>query len=245
VNGFGAAMPGPKRAAATAAITPRSIDEERHMGNLAIDLTPAATLQECGDVEATDAGPAVRTSSGVWRARRATSCLLEPVPGDRVLVAHDEGDVVYVLAILSRSSGAAHTVVFPGDAQIVAPLGRIGLSARDGIELASPQSVSTVSATLDVQATAASVTIERAEYTGSWLNTCVERIKLVATSLDAVMDRWTQHLRQSLRRVDELEQVKAGQVDYAARDTLALHGSNALVTAKKLVKVDSEQIHIG
>lgn len=215
------------------------------MGNLAIDLTPAATLQECGDVETTDAVLTVRTRSGIWRARRASSCLLEPMPGDRVLVAHDDGDVVYVLAILSRDGAAAHTVVFPGDAQIIAPLGRIGVSARDGVELASPQSVSVVSATLAVQATEASVTIERAEYTGSWLNTCVRRIKLVATSLDAVMDRWTQQVRQSLRRVDELEQVKAGQIDYAARDTFALHGSNALVTAKKLVKVDSEQIHIG
>lgn len=215
------------------------------MGNLAIDLTPAATLQECGDVEATDAGLAVRTRSGLWRARRASSCLLEPMPGDRVLVAHDDAGVVYVLAILARDGSAAHTVVFPGDAQIIAPLGRIGVSARDGVELASPQSVSVVSASLAVQATEASVTIERAEYTGSWLNTCVQRIKLVATSLDAVMDRWTQQVRQSLRRVDELEQVKAGQIDYAARDTLALHGSNALVTAKKLVKVDSEQIHIG
>ncbi|MCE2947872.1 MAG: DUF3540 domain-containing protein [bacterium] len=215
------------------------------MGNLAIDLTPASTLQECGDVEPGDAGLVVRTRTGVWRARRASSCLLEPVPGDRVLVAHDDGGTVYVLAILARDSSVASSLVFPGDTQIVAPSGRIGVSARDGIELVSPQSVGVVSNMLNVQATAAAVTIERAEYTGTWLNTCVQRIKLVATSLDAVMDRWTQQVRQSLRRVEELEQVKAGQIDYAARDTLALHGSNAIVTAKKLVKVDSEQIHIG
>ncbi len=214
------------------------------MGNMAVDLMPVTAVQEFGELTQTDGRLIVRTKSGAYRARRALSCLIEPLAGDRVLVAFDSPDAVYVLAVLERTSAAPSRVIFDGDAEIYTPAGRLEFGARDGIALASPQVVEVTSNELRVNAVDASLTVEKAAYAGQWLSACVGSIKLVATSLDAVMDRWTQRVRQSLRRVDELEQVKAGQIDYAARDTLALHGNNALMTAKKLVKVDGEQIHL-
>ena len=47
------------------------------------------------------------------------------------------------------------------------------------------------------------------------------------------------------RTVEELDHVRAEQIDYAAKKTMSLHGDNAIVTANELVKVDGEQIHVG
>ncbi len=45
--------------------------------------------------------------------------------------------------------------------------------------------------------------------------------------------------------MEELDQVKAEHIDYAASASMSLHAQNALVTAEELVKVDGEQIHVG
>jgi hypothetical protein len=51
--------------------------------------------------------------------------------------------------------------------------------------------------------------------------------------------------RSSFRLTEEVEQVRAGQIDMQAKETLRLHARNTLVTSKALVKVDAEQIHMG
>ena len=49
----------------------------------------------------------------------------------------------------------------------------------------------------------------------------------------------------SEKRVDGLDQLKAEHVDHSAKKTMNLHGENAVMTARQLVKVDGEQIHVG
>lgn len=215
------------------------------MGNMAISLVASTVVQHCGMVESVDGKLTVSTVCGHHEAQRAVSCLVQPEHGDRVLVTIDETGSCFVLAILERTSGAAQRVMLAGDAEICAPQGRIGFAARDGIVLASPQSIEITATDLQVNAAEGRFVVNRATYTGSWLRSCVANIKLAATSLDSVLDRWTQQVRQSLRRVDELEQVRAGQIDYQAQDTFSLHGSNTMMTADNLVKVDGKQIHVG
>ncbi len=55
-----------------------------------------------------------------------------------------------------------------------------------------------------------------------------------------------QHIKdRAYRFVEEMEHVRAGSIDYAARENVRFHGRNALVTAQQLVKMDGEQIHMG
>jgi hypothetical protein len=215
------------------------------MGNMAIDLTPASVIQMLGELAETDGRLVVRTRSGSYAVRRALSCLIEPVAGDRVLVAFESEESVFVLAVLERASAAPSRVVFDGDAELYAPSGRLEIGARDGISIASPEAVEMTSNRLRVNAVEAQLTLERASYAGAVLSSCVDSVKLAANTLDAVIDRWTQRVRQSLRRVEELDQVKAGQIDHSAQDTLSLHGNNTMLTANQLVRVDGKQIHVG
>ena len=60
-----------------------------------------------------------------------------------------------------------------------------------------------------------------------------------------MLDRLSVLTRSSFRLTEEVEQVRAGQIDYQAEETLRLHAKNTLVSSKGLVKVDAEQIHMG
>lgn len=73
-------------------------------------------------------------------ATRALGCLVEPLPGDRVLVAVD-GDEFVILSVISRQAQATVSLrpANGGDLQVSAPA--IGLSADRGIELEAQTSV--------------------------------------------------------------------------------------------------------
>jgi hypothetical protein len=212
------------------------------------DLLPIAALQAIADVVDDGTGLAIALGTRRLRARRSLGCLIEPVPGDSVLVAIDnrsaEG-IAWVLTILERTAAAPARITLPGDVCIDTPAGRLQFAARDGIELVSTDHVDLLTGKLNVQALEAKFTVERATYTGMLLRACVTGVKVAATTFDSVLDRLTQRVRQSLRRVEELDQVHAQQIDYQARDTMALHGQNTLMTADRLVKVDGASIHVG
>lgn len=68
-------------------------------------------------------------SAGVsFPARRATSCLVAPEPGDRVLVAWAE-DEAYVTAVLRREDGAAVRLVTRADTELVVD-GALSVASR-------------------------------------------------------------------------------------------------------------------
>lgn len=196
--------------------------------------------------EVTQAGKtlSVRSGEDLLRARRAASCLLEPMPGDRVLLVTDADDA-YVLAVLERAQGNQATLDLPGDTEIRTAGGRLRLSARDGIGLESAADVSLLSTRLNVSAVQGEVLVNSLSFTGDLLRGCVDRIKLVGRSFDSVLDRFYQRVSRSYRHVDEIDQVKASQMHYEAKNTLSLHAKHAVITADELVKVDSEQIHMG
>ena len=204
-----------------------------------------ALQQQYGEVtQAAGETLSVRTGEAVLRARRAASCLLAPLVGDKVLLVTDHDDA-YVLAVLERAQPNQATLELPGDTEIRTGGGRLRLSARDGIGLETASDVSLLATQLNVSAVQGEVLVNSLSFTGDLLRGCVDRIKLVGRSFDAVLDRYYQRVSRSYRHVDEIDQVKASQMYYEAKNTFSLHAKNTVMTADELVKVDAEQIHMG
>jgi hypothetical protein len=187
----------------------------------------------------------VRTERGDYRARRATSCLLEPRAGDRVLLASGADGRCYVLAVLEREEGAGAELSVDGDLSLAARAGQIRMVARDGVSLASGGDVDVVAGGVNVNAAEGSVVVQRLTYVGRLFQSEIEKVKSFAGSLDMVLDRFTQKVKRSYRFVEELDHKRAGQVEHTAEKTMSLRGKNTLVTAEQLVKVDGGQIHFG
>lgn len=216
------------------------------MDNLARKLQGGEVVQQIGTV-VREAGRElrVRTESGEYQARRAVSCLVAPAVGDEVLVACRVTGACYVLAVLEREAGAATELTVEGDLRIKVPGGRFAVAAQQGMSLVSADELSLASGRVDVRAVEGSIAVDRLTYWGRLVQSEIEKVKLFAGSLDSVLERWSQKVKRVYRRVEETDQLRAGSVDYVADKAMSLHADNALVTAKKVVKVDGEQILLG
>ena len=218
------------------------------MKNLAlkkITLDQGEAVQLVGHVlEKGGQGLTVRTPRGTALAKRALSCLIEPERDDRVLVSTLGSGECFVLAVLEREAGAAATIVHDGDLN-VRVAGRYGVLSSDGVEITSAKDVQIVSASLDIKATEGNLVFERLSLLGRLAQAELDKVKLFAGSIDTLCERTMQRAKRAYRVIEEIDQVKAGAIDYAARTMTRLHGKNTVITSEELVKVDGNQIHMG
>jgi hypothetical protein len=203
------------------------------------------TFMEAGTVIARDGRSfTVRYASGELVAEQATSCLVEPQIDDRVLVAVSRSEA-YVLAILRRDSDAATRLAVDGDLEVRVTGGRFSVTSPIGIDLAGGQDVSIVSGEVNINAVTGNVVVDRIAFLAATLRAEVGKVKYVGEIFDSVLERVSQRVQRSFRRVEEVDQVRAGRVDYAAEKSMCLKAENAIVDAKQLVKIEGAQIHIG
>jgi len=216
------------------------------MDNLARKLDQRDIVQEVGTVTRIDDGAfIVATDTGEHSGKRAVSCLVAPEPGDYVLISTLPTGQTFIIAVLEREEGAGTDIAADGDLRIRLPKGRLSLAAQQGLSLASAKDVSVVAGGLNVNALDGNVALGRLTYVGTYVRCEVERIKTFAGAFDSVLERFSQRVKRSYRTVQEHDQVRAERIDYVANKTLRLHGDSTLMTAKQLVKVDGEQIHLG
>lgn len=215
------------------------------MDNLARAIEETGIHQAIGAVVGVE-GPVflVQSEEGEYRARRAVSCLVEPQRGDEVLLVAREG-ACFVLAVLTREEGGKTRLSAEGDLEINLKKGRFVVASQEGIDLVAAKDVSITAGGLNVRAGEGNVFIDRLSMLGTVARAEIEKVKLFAGSLDSVLDRLHQKVKRSYRRVEEVDQVKAGQIDYVAEKTMTLRSTNTVMTAEELVKVDADQVHLG
>jgi hypothetical protein len=171
--------------------------------------------------------------------------VVTPVLDDEVMLAVGEDGRTWILAILERRRSGPLQLDAPGDLTLRVPNGRIALAARDGLDLSTAGATSIDSGQLQITASEATIQVEGLSYLGRWVHSEVERVKLFATSMDTVVERFWQKVKRSFRFVEEVDQVRAGEIEYTARTNAHIHAENTLLTAEQLVKVDAGQIHLG
>lgn len=215
------------------------------MSNMAIQSQLAVIVQKYGVVTQVEPTMTVQVDTGYYQAECAASCLLEPMPGDSVLLVTDTNQAHFVLAVLARANHLGAMLRLPANTEIQAADGHLKLSARDGIALQTVGELSMQSATLRVEALKGDVTVQSLSLVGGVLRSCVDQIKSVGRTFDSVFERCHQRVGRSYRVVDEIDQVKANMMDYRADTSLQLHARHTLMTADELVKVDADQIHLG
>ncbi|RIX85337.1 DUF3540 domain-containing protein [Acidovorax cavernicola] len=164
-----------------------------------------------------------------WHCPLAASCLLQPSTGDVVLVAGPQRDQLFLIAVVTQADPSQSQLVTDGDLTI--------RSRRGGIALQAPD--------FSLQADKATLDINDMTYRGAEVRVTALVARFVGRTLETVLDRLSLLTRTSFRLIEEVEQVRAGQIDMQASESLRLHAKNTFVTSKALVKVDAEQIHMG
>lgn len=162
------------------------------------------------------------------RARRAFSCLVEPEPGDVVLLGR-AGTDRYILAVLERTGGAPMRLALPDGTTLAADGGRLNLAAETLVMESERTQV--VTGTLGVSA-------RRTEARAG-------RLSLFAEAIETMAERVIGRFRRSYRFVEESEHLRARDIDQRASGHLHLRGETANVQAGVLVKLHGSQIHLG
>ena len=189
--------------------------------------------------------PLTLQSMGVeFKAERAASCLLKPKVGDEVLAAHLPDRRVYVLAVLTRE-GKSTELEADGDLRIRAASGRVDLQASQGIGIGTPEDVSIASARVNIKTVAGAWLSDTLTVVVKSLASELEKAHVKSGVLDSVVGRFTQKAKRVVRMVEETDILRAERLDYAAQKSVVIQGENAVVTAKQLIKVDGDQIHLG
>ena len=219
------------------------------MQNLARKLTrDPMTLDEGTVLDVNDGSLTVRVGDFDCSAKRARSCLVAPRKGDEVLVAVGRGGRCFVLAVLEGAEGADEgvtTLEVEGDLEVRVGSGKLGVRAARGVSIASGDELSLVGKALSVSALEGTVFVQKLAYLGSRLESQVEAIKTVGTICDSIFERVSQRVKRSFRVVEDIDQLKANKIDYAAESTMALRAEHAVVHTEELVKVDAKQIQLG
>ena len=179
-----------------------------------------------------------------WDAQRAVGCLVEPIVGDLVeVLLHEAGR--HIVCVLDREAGAAKTLAVDGDLAIEARGGSIAVAAHVDLDLVAARRAQVAAGEVAVTATQANLVIRRLTLLGDYVRAEIGKAKIFASTLAVQADRIMEHVRRSTRLVEESEHVRAGTLDYAARDLVNVRGGTTLVTAEALVKLDGEQVHLG
>jgi len=216
------------------------------MDNLAINYQEDNVIQEYGTViQQKDNNFTVQTDAGTWHAKPALSCLLQPEIEDKVLILAHPRQPAYILAVLERNSNTPSQLLFENDVTFKTNNGKLNFAAQDGLNLVTASTVEIVSSKLKIHSQHANITINRVSFFGNLLESQIQNIKLIATTIDSICKRFTQKINRSYRTIEEAEHITADRFTCDAKTFLSLKGKYSTITAKEDVKIDGERIHIG
>lgn len=204
-----------------------------------------AFSMESGTVVLTDGSTSVvRTQSGDVRAARAQSCLIEPAPKDRVLVAISGGEA-FVLAVLTKGEAGAVRLSADEPIEIVSKQGNVSVVAAGEVSLVGGKAASITTPELSVNAARGRARIDDLGFVGKVASVGVTMLKTVAETAERTAGRLVERLGRSYRFIEETENVRARDIDMRTESNLQLRGEHTVVMARKVVKVDGTQIHMG
>lgn len=187
----------------------------------------------------------VRSECGESDARRAVSCLVEPRAGDRVLLSRAGDDVCFILGILERSQAATTTLSFTGDTHIQTRDGRLQITAGEGLDIGSTGDLNLTAARCELTADEARFQVTHAAVSGASAELHWEKLRIIAGAIDTIADRVSQRLKRCYRWVEDIDQLKAGQLYYLVKNVLTLRSKHSTMTAKGEMKIDGERVHMG
>jgi hypothetical protein len=201
-----------------------------------LDTTPPG-LEYARVLALTDGHCVLSTPRGELLARRATGCLLAPLPGDLVLASVDGAGTAFVLSVLDRENDAAGSIDYAGDLHLRAE-GNLRLDAGGDASLSATDTVTLAGDRGEAAFRALSILAKTARVRLKTLSTMAQTVEQFAVRL-------TQRLTNAVRLVAEHEEVQAGSARYCVADDLTMHAKNARHIAEEVIKIDAGQVHLG
>lgn len=186
----------------------------------------------------------VDIGAAVINARTAFSCLVEPMAGDTVLI-NRSGKDYYVLAVLEREQQQDMTLAFPASVKMTASEGRIDFIAGKDINLSSTANTRLISKNISMTSAAMEICTARFTAHASQIETHSQSVKLYTDLLSTVTEKIIQKTGMLVRWVETVETLSIGNLIQNVRRNYTSHSNQAVITARKDMRIDGERIHMG
>ncbi|MBA6339760.1 DUF3540 domain-containing protein [Colwellia sp. MB02u-10] len=187
----------------------------------------------------------VLSERGVFRASKAYSCLVQPMLGDKVLISNISGNEHYILAIIERPETNNMTLAFPGDVALEAKVGAINLVATEQISLTSASKTQLTSSEIGVTTAKMNIQANECSVMGDKAVSQWREVNSFSSAMNLVTERLTQRIKNSFKTVEGLDQQTSLNFLQTIGKTLSIRSRDAVITARKDVKIDGERIHMG
>lgn len=201
----------------------------------------AARMEHATVKAVTEAGLIVHSSSGVTTAQAAFGCLVSPEAGDQVLVSRDR-NTCFVLTVLERES-SDKTIAVSGTLSLFAQA--LTLHGRDNARLSSSETSAVSGRSVGLVGDELTARGRRLSMSGEQATGQFTSAKLVATTMESVVDRVVQYARQVVRKIEETEATSVRNLIQSVRENYLSRSKRTSITARKDVQVDAERIHMG
>jgi hypothetical protein len=179
----------------------------------------------------------------VMTCRRAASCLLAPDVNDLALLWRGSREAIFIFGILVKESSSGR-IDLPGEAVIGNDEGTIAL--RSGKVLVEAAREVTMTAPKVMQGgEEGEMRFSRFLFSSSRADMKMDSVLVVASRVRSLVGRLTQRIRDSFRRVERIDHVRAAYLDQEADVRYSVRAGHAAITAEQEVKIDGDKIHIG
>ncbi|MBX7229474.1 MAG: DUF3540 domain-containing protein [Burkholderiaceae bacterium] len=185
-------------------------------------------IQKVGEVEtAGDGRVIVSTNTGIVQARLALSCLAQPVAGDIVMLAQQNGQA-WVLALLDR----------PTEQALVLQTDRV-------TRLVVQKSLEVETKTLCFKSTEIQIVTESLNLKARSVQWAAHVMEIVAERISQLSQNLSLYAKNYQRRIEEMELVRLGHLDQKVEGLAHLNAEHTVIKSKELVKIDGNQIQVG
>jgi hypothetical protein len=176
-------------------------------------------------------------------ARKAYSCLLEPIADDTVSYILDEYQQAYVIAILHRSNDC--------DAELNVPSKTI-INCSDQLTIRSGKQTSFISDSIqnlsnkfNVKTESAAIDFKHSVIKGDKLYSHIQVVNMVADLLNTMVRQGIQKFSSYVRKTEQVDQVQAGQMGRKVEGLYTMNSKHTVMMSQKDTKIDGEHIHMG
>lgn len=178
--------------------------------------------------------------------RQATSCLIEPLVGDLVLIVAPVDDPGgHLLAVLERDSTTTATLSVRGDLELAAPNGRLRLRGGEGVEVSTPQTLELRADEARLQARVGRIFMDECAAVVRSMFASLTKLTHVGSVLELLVDRVLQRSENSTRVIAGTDQTQAQDITLDASRNVQVRSQRTVVDGREVVKLDGGQIHLG
>ncbi|MET1410826.1 DUF3540 domain-containing protein [Roseibium sp. HPY-6] len=184
----------------------------------------------------------VRWATQTLSARRAVSCLLDPEPGDVVaLLETREG--LFITDVLLRTGSASGEITLNARAEdgtardLKLAAGNLRLEAGGKVEVSGKSMALRFDTIL--------MTANQVAMVGRKLMTSMQDIVTSARKQMASFDTSSFRARNRIDRIEETDQLRAGNIQTQAEKVVLTKAGSALTVAKEDVRLDGKRISMG